>query len=237
MNSIKERGLKAVNLAQFAEPNSHEFVSRVQLSVPNKKQYILRMLIKAPFQTFQIPSKELGWLCPLIAACEDYQLNKLEIRQPFCYVTVRSGFVESVTDDEWHTDGFSVSVTHLPEQNYCWSNIYPTEFVSKGIEFPKDFSPLKHNVHSYIQDVLKSDPAPIETAEANGVYCFDPYVIHRRPQVPEGVFRTFVRVSFTPIEIVDCNNTLNPFLPRPECKRDAVKEFRNKLERYPLKKA
>lgn len=236
MDSIKERGLRAVNLEQFSKPNSHEFVGGIHLTPPNKKQYILRMLVRTAFQDFQIPA-ELDWLRPLISVCENYQTNVLGIIQPFCYVTVRSGLVESVTDDEWHTDGFSLNVTHLPEQNYCWSDVYPTEFVRKAIPFPKDFSARKHNVHQYIQDALQAEPAPIEVAKPNSVYCFDPYVIHRRPQVPEGIQRTFVRVSFIPIEIVDCNNTPNPRLPRPVSDRDAVKTIRNQLQRYLFKKA
>jgi hypothetical protein len=236
MNSIKERGLRAVNLAQFAKENSFEFVDRVQLATPNKKQYILRMLIKTPFQDFQIPA-ELDWTRPIVSVAKKYQASIVGITQPYCYLTVRSGLVESVTDDEWHTDGFSMNITHLPEQNYCWSDVYPTEFVRKPITFPKDFSPRLHNVHSYIQDALEYEPVPIEVLETNSVYCFDPYVIHRRPQVPDGIQRTFVRVSFIPIEIVDSNNTLNPLIPRPPCNRDAVESVRNQLQRYPFKKA
>jgi len=148
---------------------------------------------------------------------------------------VRSGLVESVSDDEWHTDGFSVNITHLPEQNYCWSNVYPTEFVKKSIEFPKDFSPFEHNIHEYIQDFLSLNPTAITIPDCNSVYCFDPYVIHRRPQIPQGIKRAFIRVSFTPIEIVDDNNTENPLLSVLKYGRDAVKSFRNGLKRYPLK--
>lgn len=172
----------------------------------------------------------------MIDICNEYQSNTLKIIQPYCYVTVRSGLVESVTDDDWHTDGFSMNITHLPEQNYCWSNVYPTEFVEKGIVFPKDFSPFAHNIHQYIGDALIANPEPITVANPNTIYCFDPYVIHRRPQIPEGIQRTFVRVSYTPIEIIDGANTENPLLPRPKCERNAVKEFRDKLARYPFNK-
>jgi|SRR5579862_3954341 len=232
MTSIKERGLRAVNLEQFAEENSAELVSTLLLKdVPSEQQYVLRMLVKRPFQDFQFP-EEMQWLIPIVYECQWYQKCKLGITQPYCYITVRNGLVTSVTDDEWHTDGFSMGITHLPEQNYCWSNCYPTEFVKKSISFPKDFSPLKHNVHQYIQDYLTLNPATISVAKPYEIHCFDPYVIHRRPQIPQGVRRCFVRVSYTPIEIADDSNTLNPLLPTPKYNRDAVKDFRNQLQHY-----
>lgn len=235
MNSIRERGLRPVNLEQFSCENDFEYVDTVPLVIPDERQYILRMLIRRPFQDFKIPS-EISWINPLVEAAQNYQQSTVGIIHPYCYITIRSGHVESVTDDEWHTDGFSLNITHLPEQNYCWSNVFPTEFVTIPIQFPKDFSPFKHNVHQYIQDFLNVRGHVINTARDNSLYCFDPYVIHRRPQIPSGIKRAFVRVSFTPIEIVDDNNTQNPLLPVPNYGRDAVKSFRNSLERYPFKK-
>jgi hypothetical protein len=231
MNSIKTRALHAINLQQFNAENSPELVDVIPLAVPDERQYVLRMLIRKPFQDFKVPS-ELGWLMPLIWAANEYQKNVVQVIHPYCYLTVRSGLVESVTDDEWHTDGFSMGITHLPEQNYGWSNIHPTEFVNKAIKLPSDFSPFKHNLHQYIQDTLVKEPVPINVGYSNTLYCFDPYVIHRRPQVPAGVKRAFVRISFTPIEICDDGNTQNPLLPVMPYNRDAVKEYRNKLERY-----
>lgn len=230
MNSIKERGLRAVNVGQFAKENAFEIVKPIHLVVPDERQYVLRMLVKRPFMDLQIP-EELNWLWPMIYACYEYQ-NGLDITHPYCYITIRNGFVESVTDDEWHTDGFSMNITHLPEQNYCWSDCYPTEFVKKSIPFPDDFSPFQHNIHQYIQDVLTNSPAKIEMAPDRSICCFDPYVIHRRPQIPQGVKRCFVRISMTPIEIMDDNNTPNLFMPTPKYNRDAVKDVRNHLQRY-----
>lgn len=59
----------------------------------------------------------------------------------------------------------------------------------------------------------------------------DPYIIHKRPTVPEGKVRTFVRVSHVPIEIPDVNNTQNPLMPK-NYDRDGVKEFRDSLVDY-----
>jgi len=57
-------------------------------------------------------------------------------------------------------------------------------------------------------------------------YCLrcEPYVIHRRPPNTQGIHRTFVRISFTPIEIMDINNTENPAI-QTNYTRDGIKDY------------
>jgi hypothetical protein len=226
--TIKERAFKALNLQDYNSHNTPEYSGDWKGSCPFDRQYILRCLIKKPFENFQL-SDDLIWCSELIWKTEQNQ-KRLGIRQPFCYITVRHGLVESVTDDEWHVDGFSQTITHLPEQNYAWSNVCSTEYIVKPIEFPDDFDPLKHNIHLFFQDSITSEDK-IHRMVQNSIYCFDPYIIHRHPQVPAGLVRTFVRVSYTPIEIIDKTNTQNPLLPT-FATRDAVKDFRQSLVRY-----
>lgn len=176
------------------------------------------------FGEYVIP-KELEWVRPLIELCDSNQ-KLIGIRQPFVYITIRSGLVESVTDDLWHVDGFSQNITHLPEQNYIWSNNYPTEYVTKLFDFPIDFNGLKHNIHLFFQDNI--DDKDILLMNKNTIYCLDPYVIHRRSPISNNKNRCFIRLSYTPIEIEDINNTINPLL-FTNYKRDGVKDIRNKL--------
>lgn len=226
--SIKERGLRAINLHDFNSENYPELVGPVNLDTPNERQYILRCLIKKSFCDLLLPTS-LEWTKPLVELALYNQEKVLNIKQPFCYITVRHGIVDSETDDIWHVDGFSTSITHLPEQNYIWTDVEPTEYYVQAIDFPQDFDPAIHNIHSYINDYTK--PKEIKTLVEKTLYCMDPYVIHRRPPLTEGMQRTFIRISFTPIEIDDVNNTQNPLLPR-EYSRDGVKAFRNKLKNY-----
>jgi hypothetical protein len=186
------------------------------------------MIIKIPHHEFQIP-EELKWLKNIIETCIKQQ-ELIGIRQPYCYVTVRHGLVQSQQDDEWHTDGFSTAISHLPEQNYIISDSYPTEYVEKKIKFPNDFNPDKHNIHLYFNDIIND--SDIKIAKPNTLYLLDPYIIHRRSKnIPQNVVRTFVRISFTPIEIMDDNNTINPILPMRKYNRDGV-IIRNKLTKY-----
>lgn len=227
--TIMDRAFKAINLKQFSKRNVFDRVDKVDIVCSLHRQYILRMCVKRLFDSYKIP-KELKWLYPMLLRAESHQ-NWLGIHQPYCYITVRHGIVESETDDEWHVDGFSTNITHLPEQNYIWSNIFPTEYVIKPLNIPSDFSSRKHNIQWFIQDSM-STIDKVQTFEEETIYCLDPYIIHRRPKVPEGVRRTFVRISYTPIEIADDNNTPNPLLSIGKYNREGVKDFRNNLIRY-----
>ena len=222
MASIVERAKQPLSLEYFgSEPVK---VLNYSLDLPKEDVYILRMCIsrQLDFNRFYLP-KEYRFLRGFINECLTWQKYVIGINHPFMYLTIRKGPIKSVTDDEWHVDGFSMRYNHLPEQNYIWCDSYPTEWTSAKPDL-KYFDPLKDNIHKR----FKKNPMR-KTINKNTIYCLDPYVIHRRPSI-EGynIDRTFIRLSFVPIEIKDINNTPNPALP--ELKGyDGVKDFRNKL--------
>lgn len=232
-NNIGLRATRILNLQQYEYPNKEELVTYIDnLQAPDSRQYVLRMLISRPFLGFRVP-EEYMWTYPLIEKAYEYQIQN-GIRQPFCYLTIRHGLVDSQNDATWHVDGFSMNVTHIPEQNYIWVNKSPTQVIHKSLAFPDDFNPFIHNIHSYIQDSIASDLKSVETEitlKENSLYVLDPYIIHRRPPNTDNMQRTLVRISFTPIEIEDCNNTPNPLIPTNYI-RDSVKAFRDSLIRY-----
>jgi len=225
--NLRDRAYNALNLRQYSELNVVDELGPLNLVVPSERQYVLRILIKRTFGEFQIPT-ELEWVRPFINTTKAHQ-DRIGVKQPFVYLTVRNGLVESVTDDEWHVDGFSQTITHLPEQNYLWTDVLPTEYIEKTFNFPDNFDSAKHNVHDFFQRRITTDE--VLTMKAKNVYGFDPYVIHRRPKISAGTQRCFLRVSYTPIEIEDINNTFNDLLPTAYV-RDGVKAFRDKLVSY-----
>jgi hypothetical protein len=225
---VSERARQILSLDSFNEENDIDCVGNYKLECPFERQYILRMIVRHAHSDWMIPD-QLQWLKPLIMMAEEYQKEVIKIKHLCCYVTVRHGLVTSTSDDQWHTDGFSTKISHLPEQNYIVSNCFPTEYVRKAIKFPFDFDPLKHNVHKYLASQINDDD--VKTLFSNMVYCMDPYNIHRRSVVPNNVVRTFARVSFTPIEVMDDNNTPNPLLQMPNYNRDGV-QIRNRLIDY-----
>ena len=229
---IKERAFKALNLNQYNKINKPDNLGKVNIKCPKKRQYILRMLIKLPFGDFKIPS-EINWTRPLINRAIKHQ-EKIGVKQAFCYITIRHGKVISETDDEWHVDGFSTNITHIPEQNYIWVDKEPTEYIKKRFKFPRDFSPFIHNIHYFFHDSI-SKKDKIKKIKIKNLYCFDPYVVHKRPKIENKESRAFVRISFCPVEINDKNNTQNKILPRVYT-RDGIKEFRNNLKRVKIRK-
>jgi hypothetical protein len=201
----------------------------LDLEVPKTPQMILRMMIRNPFsQGFQIP-KELDWLRTVILACDTVEKTH-GVENPYVYVTVRHGIVNTVTDDLWHVDGFSMRMPHVPEHNYIWADVHPTEILDQWVTLPHDFDPMRHNIHHYFQDVADESNTCIMRAEH--IYAIDPYVIHRRPSIPAGTQRTFFRVSFIPVEIEDDTCHVNPLIPRE--KPYGREDIRHRLERYPV---
>ena len=216
---------KKLNLEQFAEKNPPFKIGDLKLNPPNN-QNILRMLIRSFPGNLLIPD-EFKWVMPMISMAESYQ--KTICAHPFLYLTIRTSNMEFNKIDEWHVDGFSTQINHLPEQNYIWCSDSPTEYIVQGFNINSNFDPLKHNLHKYIGNRINSN---IMTIGKNEVWMIDPYVVHRSPKVVTKN-RIFIRISFTPIEIKDINNTNNPLLPR-EHTYDGVVDFRDKLTDYDL---
>jgi hypothetical protein len=228
-SSVRDRAFRAINLAQFSELNFPDEVGFFDIQCPYESQKVLRCLVRELNSDFKIPD-ELLWLSDAIHFAENHQLNTLGVRHPFCYVTVRHGLTTYTTDDEFHSDGFSMNVTHLPEQNYVWTNVEPTEYVTRRFDFPETFDPKTHNVQLFFQDNI-DEQTELKVCKEKTFYIFDPYIVHRRPPKTSGMHRTFIRISFTPIEIADVDNTHNPLLPR-HYSRSGVRDVRNKLLRY-----
>ena len=224
--NIFHRARHLLSLDNFATAARNIMSVDHSMSVPDD-QYVLRMLVKSPdTRGFAIPD-ELEWARSTIMLATSLQ-ESVFINHPYVYITVRSGVVKTTTDNEWHVDGFSMRVPHLPEQNYIWSSCHPTEMLDQRFAIPADFDPFKHNIHTYFQN--NADSSKIKLLDSQKLHIIDPYVVHRRPAVPAGTQRAFVRISFVPIEIEDDTCTPNPLLPRKFYNRQ---DIRKTLVSYP----
>lgn len=232
--SIADRARVALNLKSYSDKHKvPEGVCHLRLYPPGGRLFVLRMLIREPHGKIHLPYG-LDWVRPMILATDDHQ-KKLGIKQPYLYVTIRSGLVETKTDDQWHIDGFSMNHTHLPEQNYVWCSNNGTEFIDKIWDFPEDYDPLTYNLNAFFHNRIFPAKDNIFHIPNEQVYLMDPYIVHRRPPSATGTKRTFVRITHCPMPIVDVNNTKNPFIPTHH-RRDGVKEFRNNLLCYDTEK-
>ena len=228
---MNKRFCSLLNLKQFAEVNEPISLGEHYVNPPKNEQRILRMLVRSPYSNGLKLPNELNWLLPLIHNAEQFQQREIKISHPFLYVTVRHGVVNYSTDDEWHVDGFSMRYNHLPEANYIYNlGSFSTQCAIKSFNFPDEFDPLVHNIHSFFDKRIEN--SCIKTLQSGILYFIDPYVVHRRDPKSFGFFKTFVRISFTPIEIPDIMNTLNPLIETKHYVIDGVKNFRNKLKDY-----
>lgn len=210
------------------------FIENYEIEIPEMN--ILRMLVRKPLENFYIPN-ELKFL--------EEKIKHFGSLQPewYIYITIRSGYPFVLEDDfhykvlgqqpgfDWHVDGFSMTEPHRPEVNFIWVDINPTEFYVKEMFLPEDFDPLNHNVHLYFQDLLHDTPHNFKAKE-KGIYALSPYVIHRRPIIPDGQKRAFFRISLIPVVIDDDRNTQNPLLPMGPFN---TVDIRTKLKRYTFK--
>lgn len=223
---LMDRAHRNVNTREFLGAGLPLNLGKLDIECPLDEQYILRMAIRAEGGVYSIPT-ELNWVYPMLIQAQLMQ-DRMGVDHPFCYVTVRHGLVRSQTDDEWHVDGFSTKVAHVPEQNYVWSNTDGTEYADLSVHVPSDFDPLVHNINHFLAPHIR--PEDVRKCDDATLYCMDPYIIHRRPVSTAGMMRTFVRISFVPIEINDINNSQNYMLPR-EYNHDGV-AHRNSLKTY-----
>jgi len=213
------RANRPLNLHDFSS-NSKPILINVPVRKPIKdRQYILRMMVQSADLPLSIPS-ELEWIGPTVLTLKEIQ-NRNGLNNPFIYITVRHGLVTSTTDDLWHVDGFSTRVPHVPEQNYIYSDCYPTEWLTNSWSIPETFDPFRHNIHSFFQE--REHLGKFSTGNPEEIYLADPYCVHRRPKIPPGTTRTMWRISFIPIEIEDNTCTQNPLFPKKIYDREDIR--------------
>lgn len=212
-------------------PKSLEFEPISPADCPYEKQMILRMLIKGKYNKLMAFPRELDWLESQIISIKTYDEILTGIDDSWIYVTVRHGPLCWETDDEWHFDGASLRTELIPERNYIFTSAPGFEYMEGTVVFRSDFDPVKHNLFQYVKSAAV---AQTRTAEPDTWYLVTPFVFHRRPEMPAGTPRTFVRITFPDIEIRDVNNTINPHFPTRSFGRDPVKSFRDGLARYEL---
>ena len=194
---------------------------------PENEIYVLRMMIKPKYGEFFIPDN-LKFLTEMIYKTSIIDSSTFD--NSWCYLTIRHGLVKSTKDDEFHFDGASTRFQSIPERNYIYcSGDKTTEYVEGSLKFPEDFSMQTHNLHAYAEKQVLDDKREIKQIDDDTVYMIDPFCLHRRPKVDENTKRTFVRISYTDVEIRDVNNTENPLITTNFYGRDGLQLNRNEL--------
>ena len=227
-NPMYSRAHEDFNHEAYMYPAPPVYLGQRDLDVPEEDLYLLRFLVKQPGSVFTIPQK-IQFLQGLIEECAKYQqANFPDYEDRFVYLTVRSGELKSVNEDQFHVDGFQgISVPrHIPEQNYIWANCHPTLMALQPY-FMEQLDPAVHNMHDFFDEKTSMDN--VYGGFEKGLYIIDPYHVHARPSIPDGTLRSFFRLCFSPVEIRDDTNTVNEHLPRGPYNRE---DIRNSLVSY-----
>ena len=148
--------------------------------------------------------KNLQYCEPLIkAAIADY-------RDPYRYVylSIDSRFCPQDSYHKrpgWHVDGFKTT-----DENYCWVNLMPTEYLDLKIDFrPMNMSHEKSM--EMFSDMATHNFNEIKEIAEEVLYKMDG-CIHRTPLIRKSCHRTFIKISFSNYKYNLKGNAINYLL-------------------------
>lgn len=214
------------NIERYKYPYLPLFLGTYDIDVDSVNVNVLRLLIKTPGSVVRLPLE----LQPVKSFISD-QINYHRQHYPnnkdcFVYVTVRTTepnqcYYETAKD--WHVDGFQGSRIdrHKIEQDFIWSNVNPTEFTLTPM-FLENLNVTKFNVLEYMNQSVEGQ---VYSGVERGVYVVTPYNIHRVSHKPFTERRVFIRLTFSPVPIIDQTNTPNPMLPQETTTREDIRNF------------
>lgn len=205
------------NHSKYKYPYTPLHIGKLEIKgVESINKNVLRMMIRKNNENEKI------YIPPEFDILKDFILDSInyhrqyyiENKDCFIYLTVRQSTYEDIFYNEaatWHVDGFQSGRVerHIVEQNILWCNKMPTKFSIQPF-YIENLNPMKHNVHDYFQKHAKEELS--FNAKENNVYLMTPYNVHKVDKVPFEGKRVFVRINFSPVEIEDYTNTVNPSL-------------------------
>lgn len=195
---------------------------------------VLRCPIKVAGTRKLVIPRELGSLLPFIKHCCIYeQTFNPNFEKLFAHITVDKQQAKARSTQRvpgFHVDGFQGSKfpeKHEIEHSYLWSSCFGTEFCVQPF-FINHIDESKYLVFDEMNFQANEDN--IVTCLDGNVYLFDPYMVHRSPEVTRDCERLIVRITFEYSKLLDPNDTANPHFP---FKVPYKYDVRNRLAEYP----
>lgn len=203
-------------------------------NIENLNVNVLRLLIRMNHENEKVYlPKELLILKDFILENMNYhRLYYSKNKNAFIYLTVRCCDESTLyykNSQTWHVDGFQGSKVkkHIVEQNFIWSNKAPTEFLLQPM-FCDGLNPSRHDINDFFEkNALEQN---IYRGKELGLYVMNPYNIHRVNKSSFEGKRVFIRLNFSPVEIVDITNTINPNFKRENIPMRDVRDFLNSYD-------
>lgn len=180
-------------------------------NIPN----VLRLPLRNKGTKYHIPS-ELADLRGLLEFVINYEKNINPYHEDvFCHITVDNSHVKAGEYHRYpgfHADGFQgtkLTPKLLPEHSYIFVSAPATELCIQPF-FLQHLDDAKHNMFQEMD--RQAHPANIYRGLPGHLYLFDPYVVHRTPEISQDTQRLFIRITFTFAELDHPKNTVNPML-------------------------
>ena len=173
---------------------------------------VLRLPIKYPNSEYKIP-KEIVSYQELIEKVSIYEMNiNPNWNKTFCHITIDNSFVKANTHHRfpgWHGDGLQGAKFKqkiYPEHSYIITTAPATELCLQPF-FIKHLDDAKYNMFTEFDKQAKQNN--VYKTLPNHLYIFDPYIVHKTPEIKKDVDRTFVRITYTFSELEHPKNTVN----------------------------
>jgi len=210
---------------RFKYPYLPLYMGQYDIDVNAVNLNVLRLIISQEGYDIIIPEQFEPLKEFIMAQCNYHRQHYPKNNKPYIYITIRTtdGDCYYQTAQDWHVDGFQggSSDRHIPEQDIVWSNCNPTEFTLQPV-FCEGLNPNKHNIVNFFNETIEEND--IYTAVENGVYLMTPYNVHRVSTEKFEGKRVFIRLTFSPVPILDKTNTPNPCIPMVNYRHD-VRDF------------
>lgn len=217
---------KVFDQERFKYPYLPLYLGNFKIDIDKVDLNVLRLIISDHDYELHVPEQFQPLMDFITTQCNYHRQHYPANNSPYIYITVRTtdGDCYYNTAQEWHVDGFQGSSEHrhIPEQDIVWSNCNPTEFTLQPV-FCEGLTPSKHNIVNFFNETI--DENNVYTGIENGVYLLTPYNIHRVSIEPFKQKRVFIRLTFSPVPIIDSTNTPNPCINVEEKYRKDVRDF------------
>ncbi len=159
----------------------------------------------------------------------DYFVTGEKWKQFFCHLTIDNGWVEKDQTHRYpgfHGDGLQGGKFKrklVCEHSYVVTDPQATVVAMQPF-FVSHLNEDKDNIFKAFDQQVKKES--LLRLLPGAMYLIDPYVVHESPKITEKVFRTFVRLTTTPSELLMPKNTNNPMFQGQEYPaRIEVREF------------
>jgi hypothetical protein len=223
--------LEPFNFYKYTCPRLPINLGKFPIELARKCPNVLRIPIKyGGSEEVRIPSELLPLKEEIIRILQyDYWVTGEQWKEFYCHLTIDNKLVtpgETHRYPGFHGDGLQggkFKTKLVCEHSYIVTSPEPTIIAMQPF-FVSHFNEDRDNIFKAFDLQVKKE-CRYKLCDKD-LYLIDPYVVHESPKIVEEVFRTFVRLTTTPAELLMPKNTVNPMFSGQEYPaRIEIREF------------